>query len=534
MDSDTPHIPLGHPTSEPCAESFVDSAESSSSSSFAGAFFPHSTNLNIHGGTYASNVHVHQAAKPELESFRRIRRGDIDLRITRETRLSRDAQSGGITSRFRAGNTVQRRYSARIRGEDADFSVLLYEGKDAAEEWREYVSQLSCVWHPNVVQIFAVANYADMYAVVAYDDLLPYEEFLSLRNASPVAIVYYHACWAEDFIAAESQVEVHAAEGTSHWIRSSSGRLCIDLVPSEFDGPPLRKRYTTDMDIDWHGHNRRLIHQSMDQTAIESFTMHEFHCFSQRAFRQRRFGTWPATGELTINAVYLSRLEIARLGATSCDWYVTEGWRVAFIAVHSTLTNGWTRFKVRDMSDENIRLATDTSTLDPGLWLSQANHIMKCSHLGRDSHHLRIVQRIQFHVSISPPTVEDLPQGYLFLCPMEWFKVGSASFRFPLVTPWFYWSLDPTGDEILSPEQALSLGFPSLETSIACSTTHWEARAYDALRTFHEGKGFDPDSQDVAIHLGYPLYHLWGNTETSGEVALRHGTQYHSLFLCWH
>ncbi|KAJ7868451.1 hypothetical protein B0H13DRAFT_2064236, partial [Mycena leptocephala] len=36
----------------------------------------------------------------------------------------------------------------------------------------------------------------------------------------------------------------------------------------------------------------------------------------------------------------------------------------------------------------------------------------------------------------------------------------------------------------------------------------WDASAYTGVRQFHQGKGFDPDSQDVARHLGYPLYEL--------------------------
>jgi hypothetical protein len=34
------------------------------------------------------------------------------------------------------------------------------------------------------------------------------------------------------------------------------------------------------------------------------------------------------------------------------------------------------------------------------------------------------------------------------------------------------------------------------------------ADVYAGLRQFHRAKGFDPDSQDVACHLGYPIYQL--------------------------
>ncbi|KAJ7928258.1 hypothetical protein B0H13DRAFT_2549772 [Mycena leptocephala] len=40
------------------------------------------------------------------------------------------------------------------------------------------------------------------------------------------------------------------------------------------------------------------------------------------------------------------------------------------------------------------------------------------------------------------------------------------------------------------------------------ATFSWDADVYAALRQFHRAKGFDPDSQDVAQDLGYPLFQL--------------------------
>jgi hypothetical protein len=45
----------------------------------------------------------------------------------------------------------------------------------------------------------------------------------------------------------------------------------------------------------------------------------------------------------------------------------------------------------------------------------------------------------------------------------------------------------------------------------------WDASVYTGLRQFHQAKGFDPDSQDVARHLGQPLYQLL--SETDGSFA---------------
>jgi hypothetical protein len=57
-------------------------------------------------------------------------------------------------------------------------------------------------------------------------------------------------------------------------------------------------------------------------------------------------------------------------------------------------------------------------------------------------------------------------------------------------------------------EDAISLGFPSISLSMQISAQSWDASVYTGLRQFHQAKGFDPDSQDVARHLGMPLYQL--------------------------
>ncbi|KAJ7874279.1 hypothetical protein B0H13DRAFT_1633173, partial [Mycena leptocephala] len=71
-----------------------------------------------------------------------------------------------------------------------------------------------------------------------------------------------------------------------------------------------------------------------------------------------------------------------------------------------------------------------------------------------------------------------------------------------------YWSLDPSGVERLSTEDAIELGFPSILLSTKIWGFSWDASVYAGLRHFHQAKGFVRDSQDVARHLGERLYQL--------------------------
>jgi hypothetical protein len=48
----------------------------------------------------------------------------------------------------------------------------------------------------------------------------------------------------------------------------------------------------------------------------------------------------------------------------------------------------------------------------------------------------------------------------------------------------------------------------------------WDASFYAGLRQFHQAKGFDPNSQDVARHLGHSLYQLAAEV----DAPFAHGT----------
>ncbi|KAJ6582624.1 hypothetical protein DFH09DRAFT_912449, partial [Mycena vulgaris] len=82
-----------------------------------------------------------------------------------------------------------------------------------------------------------------------------------------------------------------------------------------------------------------------------------------------------------------------------------------------------------------------------------------------------------------------------------------------------YWALDSLGLQRLSMKEGTGLGFPSVTFHTVIDAYSWDANVYAGLVQFHQAKGFDPDSQDVARHLGYPLYRL----NSARSVAFPHG-----------
>ncbi|KAJ7184975.1 hypothetical protein C8R46DRAFT_469105, partial [Mycena filopes] len=124
---------------------------------------------------------------------------------------------------------------------------------------------------------------------------------------------------------------------------------------------------------------------------------------------------------------------------------------------------------------------------------------------------------VVFRVEISP--TENTPPGYLFLCPWTDFQTepGATSFRWPECPA--YWSLDRLGGERLGPGEATRLGFPPIQLETYIWGQSWDATVYAGLRRFYVAKGFNPDTQDVARCLGFPLHQLLPGMDTSFDHA---------------
>jgi hypothetical protein len=73
------------------------------------------------------------------------------------------------------------------------------------------------------------------------------------------------------------------------------------------------------------------------------------------------------------------------------------------------------------------------------------------------------VSNIDFSLQISA-MAENPPEGYLFLCPMPGLQPIPGSSQWPDLPA--YWSLNPSGLERLSTEEATELGFPVIVLDI--------------------------------------------------------------------
>ncbi|KAJ7881456.1 hypothetical protein B0H13DRAFT_2540459, partial [Mycena leptocephala] len=84
----------------------------------------------------------------------------------------------------------------------------------------------------------------------------------------------------------------------------------------------------------------------------------------------------------------------------------------------------------------------------------------------------------------------------------------------------YYWAFDPAGLDQLTNEVAEDIGLPTLEFSIEYFAMISDDRYNDLIREFHAAKGFDPDSQDAAIAMGYPLIDIEAMKRSAQEASV--------------
>ncbi|KAJ6474166.1 hypothetical protein C8R45DRAFT_1103163 [Mycena sanguinolenta] len=159
------------------------------------------------------------------------------------------------------------------------------------------------------------------------------------------------------------------------------------------------------------------------------------------------------------------------------------------------------RYNSRDVFGSLLHL--NKSNRSSASWLAQANCILKRLKIVSNYEDYKFVESVGFLLSISKTTYNP-PDGYLI------------------------WSLDPSGNNPLSDKEALSLGFPSLALRTTVDVTFWDDSVYVGLRKFDECKAFNPESEDLAKELGYPLFESVSQATTRRDLT--HKDDYSSSY----
>ncbi|KAJ7724016.1 hypothetical protein B0H16DRAFT_329679 [Mycena metata] len=342
------------------------------------------------------------------------------------------------------------------------------------------------------------------------------------------------------------------------WIRASTRRLCVDDMilnsartgwsSSYLDSVDHRRPTREDIDrISYNGPNHEAVVISLlalsDYYKFQCEYLSHFRGFSLPAHATATVGMVVKHDsnfevELPVNIAFLPLLDVSD-PSWSWDW----GWSGLCEPdlAGDLMPDSWRRYNLHQ-----ICAAASKGSIHCGvffkcteIWLSQANHIfsslqIRSNHNQYGAHvnlilllpltmHVEVVIRgVMFTWAFSPTTRSSCPsQGWLFVCPDAQLHSGPCSFRWPDCAA--YWSHDPFGTVRLSPEEAEEAGFPLITLELMVRGDSWDSIDYAELWKFHQAKGFAPDSQEIARHLGHPLYQLCD--EVAVETPFAHGIE---------
>ncbi|KAJ7768003.1 hypothetical protein B0H14DRAFT_358589 [Mycena olivaceomarginata] len=112
---------------------------------------------------------------------------------------------------------------------------------------------------------------------------------------------------------------------------------------------------------------------------------------------------------------------------------------------------------------------------------------------------------------------------YLFLCnPQVEVLDGQLTVINPPDAEKYYWAFDPTGLDQLPHEIAEDIGLPTPKFRIEPHSLYLREEETNLIREFHAAKGFDPESQDVAIAMRYPLVDIEAIKGPAQKLAEQH------------
>ncbi|KAK7063383.1 hypothetical protein R3P38DRAFT_2756321 [Favolaschia claudopus] len=157
-------------------------------------------------------------------------------------------------------------------------------------------------------------------------------------------------------------------------------------------------------------------------------------------------------------------------------------------------------------------------------YLTQASYVLSCVDNDRDPRTYSFVASVEAHIKCTY-IARHSPEAYLFLPPQSAFLTSDRTrIQHPSSTP--FWSRNPGGRERLSHEEAVALGLPTIEFEITVTHALLCDGVHEALRAFYTGKGFDPDSTQIAKQLKLLMMHF---PDEADPYPLRWRTRYHWL-----
>ncbi|KAJ7436333.1 hypothetical protein FB451DRAFT_1307514 [Mycena latifolia] len=501
------------------------------------------TNLNV------ADIQKSLTAIPSPHSgaqFRHVALGDINLLC--ETPMTNKIHKIKI-------------FTARISGESSIMTVAKYE--DEQDKWQQDLALYSRVRHPNVWQLFGLCQAAGWQALIFYDELIPlgvYRQFH--RPTSDLVWVCVEGMLFKQF----KDSEQYYQWSVDH--RKAMSTICVRRDPVQLalsvpDGKGSSALDPVDKPVHmWYSGYYRFHHPDgfvvplvgtcpyphLRETLIQRLGFKEFYHTLIAPWGSTEAIPFGSQGHYHLGSIledldknHSSGRPLPPLG------FVPHSFKVR---IDDWSTESQRKFDRTDKLNVEPRTSWKRITFAPGsfnqglnpgrtslvasikldppqvrilheAWLSQANTILPGKR-GNEGNRFGVIDMISYQLLFDTGFKHVLRnhgttvESHLFLCPLH-LRTNDTRFSLGLAEAGhYYWSMDPTGTTRLSPEDSDTLGLPRFRFEFRAWGTFWELYHYNAVREFHQAKGFDPDSLDVTQLLGLPVVHTEDEISCTG------------------
>ncbi|KAJ7624673.1 hypothetical protein FB45DRAFT_85908 [Roridomyces roridus] len=427
-------------------------------------------------------------------------------------------------------NYVRRVYSAQIMGLQSPMTARVIEGPDAEEQWRREIALYSNLRNPYVLQLYGIGHSGGVHVLVFHDDLVPWGNFRDqYADQSHFSLVYFYACLdtqlrgGRQYISSIGGGELSWNNYTV-WIRLSKGVLHMELEPPESRAAGL-ELLTSDHASDYGSCSiSSFLTPPPTSVIIESLSLDFYHGICNWHLGWYTWFTVPTNLPIQLGSIYhvpTGQLDMAfqiavlpEVRPISSAWCYEDPYVKDYLHQIkedkdngiSFLDNGWIRVDSGGVLDRYCHATVILWSNSHKAWMAQAAHILSALDIHSNLHQYAFLDTFQCIMDLVG-SIENLPPGYLFLCPKEMFTVNGRGHHTIPDCP-AYWSLDLSGVARLTAEEASELGFPGLRMEVKVHGIFLGEKDCTGIRQFHAAKGYDPDGVDMAREMGYPIFEL--------------------------
>ncbi|KAF7341495.1 hypothetical protein MVEN_01886900 [Mycena venus] len=404
--------------------------------------------------------------------------------------------------------------------------------------------------HPLLAQLFGFSCSSGLDALIYYDDMVTICQIRRIHGQSALASHYVPYEMSRHFKAAELYWKETTGKSFSDlpgtaWIRMSTGKLCLNI------GVGFEQCWSIQSALQRSTQAKlpslKLTENELHAKLLCALKLDEFHdmfTFSYRIYFS--YGLPSSTKSITLPSIWIpsdcvdfkpGQMLTLRFPnhLTSNDIHMCS-W-TGFGLRHEVMLTGWTRVEYQGSHEHlylglmsvRLRLRREGNVMN--WWLSQQNCVRK--HLQNDLADvpLRLITGISFLCKLDPQLDNFTLRGtfmtgvpsdpvYLFLfSPQVEILDGQLTVINPADAEKYYWAFDPAGLHQLTNEVAENIGLPTPEFSIELSGPTFAQYEDAMIREFHAAKGFDPDSQDATIAMGYPLVDIEAMKRSAREAS---------------